>query len=62
MDEDEQRAKRIATYVIGQETAELSVGEIDETIDALKAEIERLKLIRDEKSAHLSAAASLFKS
>jgi len=62
MDEDEQRAKRIATYVIGQQTDEMSVDEVSETITALKTEITRLEKIKSEKSTHLSAAAALFKS
>ena len=62
MDEDEQRQKRIAAYVIGQDTAEFSIDEVNETIGALRGEIARLEKIRDEKTAHLSAAASLFKS
>ena len=61
MDEDEQREKRIKSYQIGQETADLSVDEIAETIEALRAEITRLEEIRNQKSAHLEAAASLFK-
>ena len=62
MDEDEKREKRIAAYTIGQETSAMSVEEIDETITALQAEVDRLSAVRKEKSAHLEAAASLFKS
>jgi uncharacterized small protein (DUF1192 family) len=62
MDEDENKAKRIAQYVIGQDLSELSVDEISETIEALEIEIDRLKTAQSEKSDHLSAAAALFKS
>ena len=61
MNEDEDRAKRIAKFTIGQDLSELSVDEISETITALKTEIERLKLTKSEKSDHLSAADALFK-
>lgn len=60
MDEEE-RAKRVASYVIGQETAEMSIEEIEETVGALRNEITRLENMITEKSKHMQAAASLFK-
>ena len=62
MDEDEEKARKIARYVIGQDVGDLSIDEIGETISALQDEIARLTESKAEKSAHLSAAASLFKS
>lgn len=62
MNEDEDRAKRIASYTIGQELAELSVDEISETIQALQDEIIRLQTVKSEKTDHLSEAEALFRS
>ena len=62
MDEDEERARKISRYVIGQDLDDLSIEEIGETITALQDEIARLTESQAEKTAHLSAAASLFKS
>ncbi len=62
MNEEEDKAKRIAKYTIGQDLSELSIDEISETIEALETEINRLKTAKSEKSEHLSAAAALFKS
>ena len=60
-DEDENKAKRIAKYTIGQELSELSVDELSETLEALQDEIKRLELAKTNKTTHLSTAAALFK-
>ena len=60
MDDDESPKKQ-ASYSIGQDLSLLAVEEIDETIDLLKGEIERLRIERDTKAKHLSAAEALFK-
>ena len=62
MNEDEDKAKRIAQYTISQDLSELSIDEISETIEALEIEIKRLKAAKSNKSEHLSAAEALFKS
>lgn len=61
MDEDENKAKRIAQYAIGQDLSDLSIEEVSETIEALQAEIKRLQKIKIEKNEHIVAAAKLFK-
>jgi uncharacterized small protein (DUF1192 family) len=49
------------SYSIGQTLDNLSVEEIDDLIGKLSAEIERLRMARDEKARHLGAADALFK-
>ncbi len=61
MDDEEIKAKKIAQYNIGQDLSEFSIDEVSNTIEALETEIERLKTTKTEKSNHLNAAASLFK-
>ncbi len=60
MHEEEQLSKPMATYVIGQDLSLLSVDEIDETIQALNDEIERLQEERNSKETHISEAEALF--
>ena len=50
-----------STHVIGQDLYALSVGELDERIALLRAEIERLEAARAAKDASRSAAAAAFK-
>ena len=57
--EDEQ-IKKLSSYVIGQNLDEMSVEELDQSIELLKAEIDRLKSIRTAKSSHISAAEAFF--
>jgi uncharacterized small protein (DUF1192 family) len=47
-------------YVPGQKLDDLSLGDIDMAIAALKAEITRLEEARARKAGHLSAAEALF--
>ena len=61
MDIDEPR-KSIAAHEIGMDLSALSVEELKERIEMLRAEIARLEQNIDAKSGHLAAAASLFKS
>lgn len=49
-------------HEIGQTLDFLSVHELDERIEALKAEIERLRAARDSKTASRAAADAFFKS
>jgi uncharacterized small protein (DUF1192 family) len=59
--EDDRPPKKII-HEVGQDLALLSVGELDERVALLAAEIERLKLARAAKEAAKLAAASVFKS
>lgn len=62
MIEDEEKAKRMAKFVVGQDLSQFSVDEISDMIEALQAEIKRLETAKRDKSNHLSAASALFKS
>lgn len=59
MDEDRPRPK--AEHVVGQDLSALSVHELAERIDLLKAEIARLEADRAAKQSSRSAAESVFK-
>jgi uncharacterized small protein (DUF1192 family) len=59
MDEDAP-IKRPA-FVIGQDISTFSVGDLDETIGLLKAEIARLEEARKSKDSTRSAAEALFR-
>ena len=59
--EDEPR-KAIRTHQIGQDLALLSVGELQERIAQLQAEIARLETELKAKGATKAAAEALFKS
>jgi uncharacterized small protein (DUF1192 family) len=63
-DEDDGFAPRPApaVHVIGQLLDQLSVGELDERIATLRAEIERLERARQAKEASRTSAAAFFKS
>ncbi|MGI9400887.1 MAG: DUF1192 domain-containing protein [Rhizobiaceae bacterium] len=58
--ENEEAPAKPATFQIGQALDLLSVEEINETVDLLAAEIERLKAAASAKQDHLSAADALF--
>ncbi|MEM7463139.1 MAG: DUF1192 domain-containing protein [Pseudomonadota bacterium] len=58
--EEEDVTPSPAIFQIGQALELLSVEEINETIEILAAEIERLKAAATAKQAHLSAADALF--
>jgi uncharacterized small protein (DUF1192 family) len=58
---DDDRPKKKLTHDIGQDLALLSVGEIDERIALLRAEIGRLEADRLKKEASRSAADAVFK-
>ena len=57
---DEEEAKKPRDYAIGQNLEDMSVEEIATTIEALRAEIDRLEKARKAKSDHMSAAEALF--
>ena len=58
---DDDRPKKKISHEIGQDLSLLSVGELGERIDLLKAEIGRLEADRSGKQASRSAADSVFK-
>ncbi len=58
---DDDRPKKKVTHEIGQDLSLLSVGELDERINLLKTEIERLAADRARKEASRSAADAVFK-
>lgn len=57
---DDEAAKPAPVFEIGQNLETLSVEELAETIERLKAEISRLEETMNSKSAHLDAAAAMF--
>jgi len=58
---DDDRPKRKISHDIGQDLALLSVIELDERIDLLRAEIDRLTTDRAKKEASRTAADAVFK-
>lgn len=59
--DEEQPRKKPAVHEIGQDLSTLSVAELDERMERLRAEIERLAEARTKKAASLSAADAFFK-
>lgn len=57
--EDEDRARE--RFFAPRDLDDISVDELRERIAEMEAEIERLKAAIDSKSAHMSAADSIFK-
>ena len=58
--EDEETKKPAPTFAIGQDLSSMSVEELEETIELLKAEIVRLEDSKAAKASHLSDAEALF--
>lgn len=58
-EDDRPKPKRV--HEIGQDLSTLSLGELEERIAALKAEIERLMEARASKSASRAAADAFFR-
>jgi uncharacterized small protein (DUF1192 family) len=61
MDLDDLVPKTPKRYELGQDLAKLSLGELRELVDALKAEIARVEAVADAKQASKSAADAAFK-
>jgi len=61
MNWDDELPKPKATITVGENLERLSVAELDDRIQALEAEIARVKTERTAKQALISAAAALFK-
>jgi uncharacterized small protein (DUF1192 family) len=51
-----------AAHEVGQDLSTLSVSELDERIEILEREIERLREARSKKEASRNAASAFFKS
>jgi uncharacterized small protein (DUF1192 family) len=58
---EDDRPKPKSVHEIGQDLSMLSLGDIDERVAALQAEIERLMLARAKKDASRSAADAFFR-
>ncbi len=61
MDVEEDRVKRQRDIVIGEDLSMLSVEELEERIELLKQEIERITTDIQSKQSSLSAAEAFFK-
>ncbi len=58
---EDDRPKQKSVHDIGQDLSMLSLDEIDERVEALKSEIDRLMLARVKKDASRSAADAFFR-
>ena len=61
MDLDDLEPKKKKAYELGQDLSKLSVGELADLVETLKAEIARVEGARGAKQASLSAADAAFK-
>jgi len=61
MDLDDLEPKRVKAYELGQDLSKLSVGELAELIETLKAEIARVEAARIAKQSSRSVADAAFK-
>ena len=61
MDDDEERVKRQRDIVIGEDLSMLSVEELQDRIELLKQEIDRISADIQSKQSSLSAAEAFFK-
>jgi uncharacterized small protein (DUF1192 family) len=62
MDWDDLKPKPAKTIAVGEDLRSLSVGELEQRIAALTAEIERVRQEMQAKKAYEAAAAAVFKS
>ncbi|CAN5363396.1 DUF1192 domain-containing protein [soil metagenome] len=60
--EDDDKPRKKISHEVGQDLSLLSVGDVEERIAMLKAEIERLKADAVKKHASRNAANAFFKS
>lgn len=61
MFDDSEPQRKKAAYTIGQDVSAFSIADLDGTIEALKAEMQRLAEMRAKKTASQSAADALFR-
>ncbi|MGE0231484.1 MAG: DUF1192 domain-containing protein [Flavobacteriaceae bacterium] len=62
MFDDEARVKKPAVHEVGGDLSAISIEELGERIELLRAEIERLTKAKTDKELSRDAAAALFKS
>lgn len=58
---DDEPVRKTRLHEVGQDLSLLSVGDLDERIEVLKAEIARIEADKAAKSSTLSAAEAFFK-
>ncbi|MBN8533925.1 MAG: DUF1192 domain-containing protein [Rhizobiales bacterium] len=61
MFDDSEPQRKKSAFTIGQDVSAFSIADLDETIEALKAEMVRLAETRAKKTASQSAADALFR-
>jgi uncharacterized small protein (DUF1192 family) len=61
MDLDDLEPKKVKAYELGQDLSKLSLGDLAELIETLKAEIERVEGARAAKQSSRGAADAAFK-
>ena len=61
MDLEDLEPKKKKAYGLGQDLSKLSLGELAELVETLKAEIARVEATRTAKQSSLNAAAGAFK-
>ena len=61
MMEDDDTAKKVSGHEIGEDLATLSIEELEDRIETLKSEIERLAQAISDKRASADVAATFFK-
>ena len=60
MFENDTEPKKRVSFILGQNLDELSVEELEKTINNLHGEISRLEIAKTAKAKHLSAADAFF--
>jgi uncharacterized small protein (DUF1192 family) len=61
MDLDDLESKKLKAYELGEDLSKLSVGELAQLIEALKAEIARVEVARAAKQSSRNTADAAFK-
>ena len=61
MFDDDQSAEKPPSHVVGEDLSDFSVGDLEERIGLLEAEIERLRADLEQKRSGRAAADSFFK-
>jgi uncharacterized small protein (DUF1192 family) len=60
MEWDDLKTPSAKTITLGEDLSKLSVGELTDRIEALRAEIARMEVAAEAKKKHTAAAAALF--
>lgn len=61
MFDDSEPQRKKSAFIVGQDVSAFSLADLDETMEALKAEMLRLTEMRAKKSASQNAADALFR-